>query len=399
MSRILQVCNTDFYLLRFLAPLVRALAADGHVVECACEASDAKSLAANLGVVVHPVVFPRRASPHGFTRAIADLRQIMREGRYDCVDSHNRNASIAARIAAWLEAVPINLYTAHGFYFHDDQGWLAKMATKKLEAALARITSFTLSQSREDAALMIEGGYIASDLIAVIGNGINTSVYQPGSDRGEIEERLGLARGRFRIASVGRLVRGKGFGDLLRAYAGMRVLHQETELLLIGGNIAQDLSPFRREFEAEVRARGLSEQVVVTGIVDEVRDYLAASDVFVLPSYREGMPRALLEAMSMELAVIATNIRGCREAVAHGRNGLLYPAHDVTQLTRLLEELRGSASLRAELGSAARETALSRFDERGYIRRQVDAIDRLLGSTSITNNSHDGSAQRMASFS
>lgn len=399
MSRILQVCNTDFYLLRFLAPLVRALVAHGHTVECACEASDTDSAAASLGVVVHPVAFPRTSSALGFMRATAELRRLMRKGRYDCVDSHNRNASIVARIAAWLEAVPINLYTAHGFYFHDDQGWFARAATLKLEGALARITSFTLSQSNEDAELMLERGYLTSDRIAVIGNGINTSVFRPGTDRSEIEQRLGLAHGRFRIASVGRLVRGKGFADLLRAFAQVHSRHLDVQLLLIGGNITQDLSPFRQEFEAEVRALGLSDEVVVTGIVDGVRDYLAASDVFVLPSYREGMPRALLEAMSMGLAVIATDIRGCREAVAHGRNGLLYPAHNVEQLIQRLEQLLSSPSLRANLGRAAHETVLSRFDEGAYISCQVEVIDQLLASRNPMGKPDAGSVPRATSFS
>ncbi len=311
----------------------------------------------------------------------------MRNGGYDCVDSHNRNASIVARIAAWRERVPINLYTAHGFYFHDDQGRLARAATLRLEAALARITSFTLSQSSEDAELMTECGYIPSDRISVIGNGINTNVFRPGNDRREIEQRLGLSSARIRIASVGRLVRGKGFGDLLRAFAGIYSQRRDVELLLIGGNIAQDRSPFRREFETEVGTRGLSDSVIVTGIVDGVRDYLSACDVFVLPSYREGMPRALLEAMSMGLAVVATDIRGCREAIVHGHSGLLYPAHDIECLRRLLEGLIADPARRVELGRAARETALSRFDEAPYVRRQIEVIERLLEQAGLVGRS------------
>src|ERR1700722_9620254 len=116
MSRILQVCNSTFFLSHFLAPLVRGLVAAGYEVDCVCggAANDADSLEGN--VRVQSFRFPRKASPAAFMLAVQRMRAILRAGRYDCVDSHNRNASIVGRAASWLERVPINLYTAHRFY-------------------------------------------------------------------------------------------------------------------------------------------------------------------------------------------------------------------------------------------------------------------------------------------
>jgi glycosyltransferase involved in cell wall biosynthesis len=144
----------------------------------------------------------------------------------------------------------------------------------------------------------------------------------------------------------------------------------------------------------------LSDSVIVTGIVDGVRDYLSACDVFVLPSYREGMPRALLEAMSMGLAVVATDIRGCREAIVHGYSGLLYPAHDIECLRRLLEGLIADPARRVELGRVARETALSRFDEAPYVRRQIEVIERLLEQAGLVGHPEtDAGTEAVASSS
>ena len=138
MARILQVCNTDFYLGKFLSPLVLALASRKHVVECVCEGHRIDSRLAAAGIAVHDFSFPRKSSPLEFVAAIHRMRVLLRRGRYDCVDSHNRNASIVARVAAWLEGVPVNLYTAHGFYFHDGQSaWLREL-TMLLEAVLGR---------------------------------------------------------------------------------------------------------------------------------------------------------------------------------------------------------------------------------------------------------------------
>jgi glycosyltransferase involved in cell wall biosynthesis len=395
MARVLQVCNTDFYLTRFLAPLVRALVARGHTVACVCEGDRADRAVLGPGVPVHAVPFPRAAAPRAFATAVARVRALIRTHAIDVVASHNRNASLVARIAARLEGVPVNLYTAHGFYFHDDQRPAAHAATVALEAALARLTDFTLSQSAEDVTQMTRRGLIARDRIAHIGNGIDTARFRPRpGERDALEAALGLAPARFRVGAVGRLVRGKGFGDLLAAFAGLAARVPGAALVLIGGNIAQDLEPYAAELAARARALGVADAVTVTGLTDRVADYLATCDAFVLPSYREGLPRALLEAMAVGLPVVATDIRGCREAVTDGVTGRLYPPHDVARLTAMLTALAAAPARRAALGAAARARAVAAFDERAYVARQADAIDRLVGRPAPTEEPWSTSSSR-----
>ncbi len=310
------------------------------------------------------------------------MRSLLRGGKYDCVDSHNRSASIVGRVAAWLERVRVNLYTAHGFYFHDGQSRAAYEATVGLEAVLARITDYTLSQSAADVAMMTKRGWIAPSKVEVIGNGIDTQRFAPRhAERNALEQSLGLRRGCFRIAATGRLVRGKGFTDLLEAFAVFRRSTRDAELLIIGGIAPYDIEPYQAEFLARAQELGISDAVTVSGLVKCVEQYLATTDLFVLPSYREGMPRALLEAMSMALPVVATDIRGCREIVRPGIDGWLFPAHDVAQLTTLLGEAHGDPKKRTEMGRNARESVCRSFDERDYVRRQIVAIERLLNES------------------
>jgi glycosyltransferase involved in cell wall biosynthesis len=380
-ARILQVCNTEFYLMRFLAPLVAALARAGHQVECIYEGGPIDAAQLGPGVKLHRFEFPKRSSPPEFARALVRFRRLIRGRGFDCINSHNRNASIVARVGAFLEGVPVNLYTAHGFYFHDDMRPLFKEATLRLESALSVITDYTLSQSGEDLELVVRRGVIPADRIARIGNGIDTERFRPDRlehARAAAEAELGLLPGRFRVGATGRLVRGKGFGDLLDAFIELAGKHAEAELVIIGGNIAQDIEPFQRQFMDTVRSRGLVDRVVVTGITNHVSKYLSTLDVFVLPSYREGMPRALLEAMSMGLPAVATEIRGCREIIADGA-GFLYPPHDVRRLAELLLRLREMApEERARIGERARRRVVAEFDERGYVARQVACIERLV---------------------
>lgn len=392
MARILQVCNNDFYLMHFLAPLVRRLREYGHEVECVCDGHDIDVAKLGGPIKVHQIRFPVSNSLGGFYGCIQELRGILRAGSYDCVDSHNRSASIVGRIATWLEGVSLNLYTAHGYYFHDDQAPVAHFATVGLEAVLARLTDYTLSQSQEDARFMLAKGHLVPGSIEVIGNGIDTRRFTPvlARDREQLEKELGLRPGRFRVVSTGRIVRAKGFTDVLRAFSTLRQAGAECEFLIVGGNIARDIEPYQEQFFALARELGVFDDVVVTGITPHVERYLAASDVFVLASYREGLPRAMLEAMAAGLPVVVTNIRGCREAVADDVDGYLFAPRDVDRLSSLLRKLHADPQLRSRLGSAARQKAQASFDERDYVERQVQAMNRLLGAPHTASDVREG---------
>jgi glycosyltransferase involved in cell wall biosynthesis len=332
------------------------------------------------------VAFPRGPSPRAFAACIRDLTLLMHGARFDAVVSHNRNASIAARVAARIARVPNNIYVAHGFYFHDDQSKVAREATLWLELAMARLTDYTMSQSAEDIDEMTRRPLfrLRPETLAYIGNGIDAKRFLPGKDRARLERQLGLGRGRYRIGTVGRIVRGKGHLDLLHAFARFRASHaNDAELLLIGGNIAQDIEPFQEEFLRDARALGVENALRITGMVPNVEDFLATLDVFVLPSYREGVPRSLLEAMASGLPVVATDIRGCREAVKRDVSGLLYPAHDVDALARALRELHENPKLGARLGREARARVVAHYDEPMYVARQVDALERWLPQPAV----------------
>jgi glycosyltransferase involved in cell wall biosynthesis len=388
-ARILQVCNSDFYLNRFLAPLVLELAARGHAVDCAFEGSapDARIVAA--GVRTYPMPFPKKGSPLGFVGAIQRMRRLIRAGSYDCVNSHNRNASLVARVAAWMEGVPANVYTAHGFYFHDGQAPWLREATLWLEAALARITDYTLSQSLEDVEYVVRRGIIKSERIVHIGNGIDTRRFHPRPGRrAEYERKLGLKPAAFRIATTGRIVDGKGFEDLVAAFGRFVRTAPDSELLMIGGNIAQDINAAQDALVRQIDALGLRDKVTITGIVDNVQEYLAAADVFVLPSYREGVPRSLMEAMAAGLACIATRIRGCREVLSHEETGLLYAPGDIDALLALLERYYKNPDQRIRLAVAAGTKGAREFSERHYVERQVTAIEHFLASPEVRLRYH-----------
>lgn len=296
------------------------------------------------------------------------------------VNSHNRNASIVARLAA-AKTETQSVYTANGYYFNDAQGRGAFAASMALEAALARVTALTLSQTQEDAEVMGRLRLVSKDEVRVIGNGVDLSRFQPirRDSREDRERRLGLATGRFRFIAVGRIVVGKGFQDLLEAFSSIAAQYDQAELVQLGGNIAQDISPFEADYARRVEELGLQRRVLMTGMTDDVPGFLSVADVYVTPSYWEGLSRSLLEAMAVGLPVLATRIRGAREVIREGETGYMFPPGDVDSLTALMSHvLEVPAEHRFRMGSAARSHIERDFELGAYTQRQADAIESVL---------------------
>jgi glycosyltransferase involved in cell wall biosynthesis len=249
-----------------------------------------------------------------------------------------------------------------------------------LEALLAQITDHTLSQSQEDTDLMIRRGFIPPDSIETIGNGIDTNRFSLDAPRAAVEARLGLSTSAFRIVSVGRIVEGKGFADLVNAFdlfLRANARRAKSELLIVGGNIGADINPAAKELQALLRRLGIADKVTITGLVDNVQDYLHGSDIFVSASYREGMPRAVLEAMCSGLPVVATSVRGSREIVTSGEHGYLYTARDVDACAAAIARLFDEPAERKEMGRRGRRMVLEKYSEEAYVGRQISAIARL----------------------
>jgi glycosyltransferase involved in cell wall biosynthesis len=372
--KVLHVCNTDFYARKFLVPVIREQRLRGLEIEVLCSIDRSKFKLDEFPCPIHAFDFPQSPNPWSFLSAIRRLTLFLKRSDFAGVVSHNRNASIVGRVAAKCAGVNANIYTAHGAYFHDGQSRLARRAAMLLERVLARITTHCLSQSSEDTNLFIREGYYEANRITTVGNGIDVERFSPDAVE---KARRPFPTVSLRLCTTGRLVSGKGLEDLIEATRMLRQDGIDCSLTIVGGNIKQDREVTSDGITALIRRDKLENVVHVTGLVDDVESHLAAADVFVLPSYREGMPRSLLEAMSMGLPCIATRIRGCREIIAHGENGLLYEPKQLGDLVFQIKKLQ-DPSLRRRLGLKARETVLKRFTETRYVQLQAKVTMRVL---------------------
>lgn len=210
----------------------------------------------------------------------------------------------------------------------------------------------------------------------VIYNGVDTSRFHPPADRASVRARLGLPGEARVLLFVGALLAEKGLRELTEAYARLRRKHKNLLLVLVGdGELLKWVRERLAEYGDAVRTPGRLRH-------DEVAVYCQASDYFVFPSYSEGMPNALLEAMSCGLPCVASSVGGIPEAIKDRRSGLLVPPRDHRALEAAIDQVLSNAAEAHALGEHAVRTIQSRFSWRAHAEAHVDVYRRVLDSFS-----------------
>jgi glycosyltransferase involved in cell wall biosynthesis len=235
-----------------------------------------------------------------------------------------------------------------------------------MEFCAARLTDIFMTVSREEAEdarrLHIFGKPIA------IGNGRDPAIFHPNPEaRAAIRTALGVKQDRVVITAISRLVRHKGFPELL---AAMRDV--PAELWVVGNRLPSDHG---EDMEPYFAAAGLGDRLRRLGYRADVPAILAASDIFVLPSHFEGLPMSVIEAMLCALPVVATTIRGPREQVAEGETGFLVPPATIAPLATALRTLAEDELLRHRLGVAGLARARALFCEEQVVGRTIEILE------------------------
>ncbi|MBI3997411.1 MAG: glycosyltransferase family 4 protein [Armatimonadetes bacterium] len=320
-----------------------------------------------LGVrVVEIPEFQHGILPWREAAALRRLERLLRTQRFDLVHVHSTRAGFWGRLAARRAAVPVVLFTAHGWAFAEGRPVPMRALLAAAERMAARWTTRIICVSEYDRHVAHRFRVGRPDQLVVIRNGSAPGDAPPRTGH-EVRRELGLPDGPI-LAFIGRLARQK---DPLTALQALRVL-PEGALLIVGDG------PWRARVEAFVRRHALERRVVVAGLRTDVRRLLAASDIFVLPSRWEGLPFAVIEAMMAGLPVVAARVGGLPELIEDGVTGLLVPPGDPPALAAALRRLIVDPALRRQMGSAGREKALREFTLERMLRETAALYDALL---------------------
>ncbi|WP_291297740.1 glycosyltransferase family 4 protein [Elioraea sp.] len=368
--KIAQLTNVDFSLTHFLLPLMRELRARGHEVVGLCADGPKLAPAREEGFRIEPIPFARSANPAANLPAFLALLRLFRRERFDLLHVHTPLAGLVGRIAGRMAGIPRIAYTAHGFYFHERMRPSAYRAHVLLERFGRGFTDVLMTQSAEDAETAVAERIAPGGAVTVIGNGVDPALFRPGTaaEREAARVALGVSPGEVVAIMVGRMVAEKGYPELFAA------LSRTPRLVLacIGTRLESD---HEGAVDAALAAAqsdpATASRLRLLGYRTDVAALLRGADLFVLPSHREGMPRAIIEAMMTGLPVVATRIRGAREIVADGATGLLVPVRDEAALAASLARLVDDAPLRLAMGEASLARARAEYDEAQVIARQI----------------------------
>lgn len=340
---------------------------------------DLEALATDDKVNVFAVDMPRRISPMLDLGSVRAICRVMRQTRPDIVHAHTPKAGLLGMISAKMCRVPIRVFHVHGLLIGHKHDRLLRR-TEKLSCRLANKVFCVSHFARQ---VYIDEGLCPSEKIVTFCGGSISGVdaenrFNPAlvKERGvALRRSLGIPPNALVIGFVGRIVRDKGIGELSEAWNELREQFPNLHLLLAGPVEVQDPLP-----PGVLEAFNADERVHLTGLIDDTAAAYSAMDMLVLPTYREGLPVAPLEAASMEIPVVATIIPGCQEAVANGVTGTLVPVRDVGALKNALAAYLADPELRTRHGRAGRARMLSDFRPEPIWQATYDEYQRLLSN-------------------
>ena len=374
-KRILIVCSFHQSLINFRGDLIKDLIDNGYQVFCAApdyEQSTIEKLH-QLGAKTVDFSMERTGlNPFKDLATIHDLKKIIQKYNIDLVFAYTIKPVIYGSIAArWAKVPVVSLITGLGFTFSavNIKSKLLQAITQRLYTLGLKHNATIIFQNQDDLQLFLDLKVIhKSQKTAVVhGSGINL-------DRFAFRERVKSNGDVIRFVIVGRLIKEKGADLFLDAAKELRAKYDNTEFHLIGSppkNSSNAISIDRLKLYDQ---KGI---IVYHGRQNEVAPLISKNDVFVLPTYyREGVPRSILEALSIGMPIITTNTPGCKETVHNGENGFLIPVQDLDALVHAMEFFIKEPSSIEQMGIRSRNLAEKKFDV-SIINKQI--IDILNG--------------------
>ncbi len=357
--KVIFFANTDWYLYNFRLDLARYLAAEGMEVVMMSPPGDYGERLRQEGFRWISVPMERRSlNPLAEWKLLMRIRKIYAQEKPDAVHNFTIKSVIYGGLAAQAQNIRsrIHAVTGLGHVFVSDSlraRLLRPLVKMLLKRAMRGSHGRLIVQNPDDRRLFVDLKLIDPGHIHLIkGSGVDTRVFVPTRHQ----------RGRrFRVLLASRLLREKGVREYAHAAEKLAIHADRVEFLLAG---ATDPGNPSSVDEDDIRVWQLTGLMKVLGHVDDVRYLMREVDLMVLPSYREGLPRGLIEAAAMELPIVTTDAPGCREVVDDGINGLLVPVGDADALARAIEYMLDHPEKCREFGRAGRKKVLREFDQK-----------------------------------
>ncbi|PMK12104.1 glycosyltransferase family 4 protein [Vibrio splendidus] len=374
--KLILVANAAFTLLNFRRELMQSLVSSGYEViaicpsQCNLTQGDIKEKFSILGVTYHPIEFQRNGlNVFSDMKFLFNLIELYNDLKPDYVLNYTIKPFIYSSIAAKLcfDIKVLSNVTGLGYLFTDESfkvKTLRRLVTLQLKLA-SKCNDVVFFQNPDDMNDYMDFGIVNSQQTTKIisGSGVNLKEFIA------IEPPVNDA---IKFLFIARLIKDKGIYELIDAARVIKDIYPNVVVEIVG---PLDSNPNALTMS---NIKKLQSEGIVTyhGSTDNVLPFLDSCDVFILPSYREGTPRTVLEAMAVGRPIITTDVPGCRECVIEGRNGFLVPAMSSTSLVVAMKKLIDSAELRKAMGINSRNLVEKKYDVDIVVKDIIDAIEQ-----------------------
>jgi len=356
-----------------------------EVLAASSPGKEAESL--RQGGIPHvSVVMTRKITPLRDIISLFHLIRLIRSFRPDIVHTHTPKAGLLGMVASWFCKVPVRMHTVAGLPLMEATGLKKALLFQAERITYACATS--VYPNSVGLKQFIRDSIPTKTPLSVIGkgssNGIDTSFFirtRPlEAEATRIRQQQGWTETDIVFCFVGRVVRDKGIGELVKAFKDLLARWKPgfpRLFLLLVGPLEQDLDPLHID---DLHFLKESKNVFLAGFQTDVRPWMMASDIFVFPSYREGFPNVVMQASCLEVPSIVSDINGCNEIIRHRETGLIVPVKDSVRLASAMEELLHNPDMRKAFGRRSREFVIENYDQQyvwqELLKEYMTAIER-----------------------
>lgn len=370
--KILFLVTEDWYFLSHRLCLARACRERGWDVVVATRVTDGRAAIAAEGLRIAPITVDRSGrNPFRELSTLFRIAAIYRRERPDIVHHVAAKPVIYGSIAARFAGRPVVVNALAGMgYLFTSRNPSARLLRGPVRFLLRRCLragrSWLILQNRDDERSFVDAGLVAPERLALIrGSGVDPDRFRPAPE----------PEGGIVVALVARMLGDKGVREAVAAVRALKARGADVTLRLVGDPDPGNPTSIAPETLRRWHDEGVAEWL---GHRTDIADIWAGAHIALLPSYREGLPKALIEAAACGRPMIATDVPGCREIVRPGETGLLVPARDADALARAIETLVAAPELRRRMGAVARTDVEQLYAEARIVDETLALYDRAL---------------------